>query len=174
MAALLSVSLGHGKLVVFIAQSGSRKTAFTYVICTCMLLLSSSHFWPSFSQGIGSLVCCQRSQCLQQFLWAQILHSYISIAWGSLVCVQRKKEKKTLTISNAFYYLFKQITWTSAHCSRAGDMQPAEVQQESIVSYLPLSHIAAQIYDLWTGIKWGEQVYFAEPDALKVSVLYCT
>lgn len=50
-------------------------------------------------------------------------------------------------------------------------MQPAEVQQESIVSYLPLSHIAAQIYDLWTGIKWGEQVYFADPDALKVPSL---
>ncbi|XP_020640503.3 long-chain-fatty-acid--CoA ligase ACSBG1 isoform X1 [Pogona vitticeps] len=59
------------------------------------------------------------------------------------------------------------ITWTSAHASRAGDMQPAEIQQERIVSYLPLSHIAAQIYDLWTGIKWGELVYFAEPDALK-------
>ncbi|XP_063025567.1 long-chain-fatty-acid--CoA ligase ACSBG1-like isoform X4 [Melospiza melodia melodia] len=63
------------------------------------------------------------------------------------------------------------ITWTSAHCSKAGGMQPAEVQQESIVSYLPLSHIAAQIYDLWTGIKWGEQVYFAEPDALKGSLI---
>ncbi|XP_010124917.1 PREDICTED: long-chain-fatty-acid--CoA ligase ACSBG1, partial [Chlamydotis macqueenii] len=63
------------------------------------------------------------------------------------------------------------ITWTSAYCSRVGDMQPAEVQQESIVSYLPLSHIAAQIYDLWTGIKWGEQVYFAEPDALKGSLI---
>ncbi|XP_075064497.1 long-chain-fatty-acid--CoA ligase ACSBG1 [Mixophyes fleayi] len=59
------------------------------------------------------------------------------------------------------------ITWTAAHASRAGDMQPAEIQQESIVSYLPLSHIAAQIYDLWTGIKWGEHVYFANPDALK-------
>ncbi|XP_061451471.1 long-chain-fatty-acid--CoA ligase ACSBG1 isoform X2 [Rhineura floridana] len=59
------------------------------------------------------------------------------------------------------------ITWTSAHASQAGDMQPAEIQQETIVSYLPLSHIAAQIYDLWTGIQWGEQVYFAEPDALK-------
>ncbi|XP_063782627.1 long-chain-fatty-acid--CoA ligase ACSBG1 isoform X2 [Pseudophryne corroboree] len=59
------------------------------------------------------------------------------------------------------------ITWTAAQASRAGDMQPAEIQQESIVSYLPLSHIAAQIYDLWTGIKWGEHIYFANPDALK-------
>ncbi|XP_029766605.1 long-chain-fatty-acid--CoA ligase ACSBG1 [Terrapene carolina triunguis] len=63
------------------------------------------------------------------------------------------------------------ITWTAAHASRAGDMQPAEIQQEIIVSYLPLSHIAAQIYDLWTGIKWGEQIYFAEPDALKGSLV---
>ncbi|KAM3927487.1 long-chain-fatty-acid--CoA ligase ACSBG1 [Leptodactylus fuscus] len=63
------------------------------------------------------------------------------------------------------------ITWTAAHASRAGDMQPAEIQQESIVSYLPLSHIAAQIYDLWTGIKWGEHVYFANPDALKGTLI---
>ncbi|KAG9341259.1 hypothetical protein JZ751_019700 [Albula glossodonta] len=60
------------------------------------------------------------------------------------------------------------ITWTAHHASRAGDMQPADTKQESLVSYLPLSHIAAQIYDLWTGIQWGELVYFAQPDALKV------
>lgn len=47
-------------------------------------------------------------------------------------------------------------------------MQPADTKQESLVSYLPLSHIAAQIYDLWAGIQWGELVYFAQPDALKV------
>uniref|UniRef100_A0A4W6DDP8 Long-chain-fatty-acid--CoA ligase ACSBG1 n=1 Tax=Lates calcarifer TaxID=8187 RepID=A0A4W6DDP8_LATCA len=57
------------------------------------------------------------------------------------------------------------ITWTANHASRAGDMQPADTKQESLVSYLPLSHIAAQMYDLWTGIHWGELVYFAQPDA---------
>ncbi|XP_076781372.1 long-chain-fatty-acid--CoA ligase ACSBG1 isoform X2 [Arvicanthis niloticus] len=59
------------------------------------------------------------------------------------------------------------ITWTARYGSQAGDIQPAEVQQEVVVSYLPLSHIAAQIYDLWTGIQWGAQVCFADPDALK-------
>ncbi|XP_077730799.1 long-chain-fatty-acid--CoA ligase ACSBG1 isoform X1 [Canis aureus] len=63
------------------------------------------------------------------------------------------------------------ITWTARYGSQAGDIQPAEVQQEVVVSYLPLSHIAAQIYDLWTGIQWGAQVCFAEPDALKGSLL---
>ncbi|XP_047452923.1 long-chain-fatty-acid--CoA ligase ACSBG1 isoform X2 [Mugil cephalus] len=63
------------------------------------------------------------------------------------------------------------ITWTASNASRAGDMQPADCKQESLVSYLPLSHIAAQIYDLWTGIQWGELVYFAQPDALKGSLV---
>nr|XP_046249054.1 long-chain-fatty-acid--CoA ligase ACSBG1 [Scatophagus argus] len=63
------------------------------------------------------------------------------------------------------------ITWTAGHASRAGDLQPADTRQESLVSYLPLSHIAAQIYDLWTGIQWGELVYFAQPDALKGSLI---
>ncbi|XP_056120905.1 long-chain-fatty-acid--CoA ligase ACSBG1 [Rhinichthys klamathensis goyatoka] len=63
------------------------------------------------------------------------------------------------------------ITWTAHHASRAGDMESAEIRQESLVSYLPLSHIAAQIYDLWTGIQWGEQVFFAQPDALKGSLV---
>ncbi|XP_055969998.1 long-chain-fatty-acid--CoA ligase ACSBG1 [Sorex fumeus] len=63
------------------------------------------------------------------------------------------------------------ITWTARYGSQAGDIQPAEVQQEVVVSYLPLSHIAAQIYDLWTGIQWGAQVCFAEPDALKGSLV---
>ncbi|KAM9376062.1 long-chain-fatty-acid--CoA ligase ACSBG2 [Pholidichthys leucotaenia] len=63
------------------------------------------------------------------------------------------------------------ITWTAIHASRAGDLQPPDNQQESLVSYLPLSHIAAQIYDLWTGIHWGGLVYFAQPDALKGSLI---
>ncbi|MEJ1275147.1 acyl-CoA synthetase bubblegum family member 1 [Cricetulus griseus] len=64
-----------------------------------------------------------------------------------------------------------KITWTARYGSQAGDIQPAEVQQEVVVSYLPLSHIAAQIYDLWTGIQWGAQVCFADPDALKGSLV---
>ncbi|KAM8784031.1 long-chain-fatty-acid--CoA ligase ACSBG1 isoform 2-T2 [Rhynchonycteris naso] len=63
------------------------------------------------------------------------------------------------------------ITWTARYGSQAGSIHPAEVQQEVVVSYLPLSHIAAQIYDLWTGIQWGAQVCFAEPDALKGSLV---
>ncbi|XP_027696348.1 long-chain-fatty-acid--CoA ligase ACSBG1 isoform X5 [Vombatus ursinus] len=63
------------------------------------------------------------------------------------------------------------ITWTAKFGSRAGDIQPAEIQQEVVVSYLPLSHIAAQMYDLWTGIQWGANICFAEPDALKTSLV---
>ncbi|XP_064336738.1 long-chain-fatty-acid--CoA ligase ACSBG1 isoform X1 [Camelus dromedarius] len=63
------------------------------------------------------------------------------------------------------------ITWTAHHSSQAGGIRPSEVQQEVVVSYLALSHIAAQFYDLWTGLQWGAQICFAEPDALKGSLL---
>lgn len=40
---------------------------------------------------------------------------------------------------------------------------------EVIVSYLPLSHIAAQILDIFLPLMGGLSVYFAQPDAMKVS-----
>lgn len=43
--------------------------------------------------------------------------------------------------------------------------------QESVVSYLPLSHIAAQMIDIWLPIAFGVQTFFAQPDALKVSFI---
>lgn len=36
-----------------------------------------------------------------------------------------------------------------------------------MVTYLPLSHIAGQIVDIYISMKYGA-VYFAKPDALKV------
>ncbi|XP_042796696.1 long-chain-fatty-acid--CoA ligase ACSBG1 isoform X1 [Panthera leo] len=62
------------------------------------------------------------------------------------------------------------VTWTARHCSQAGGIQAAEVRQEVVVSYLPLSHIAAQFYDLWAGIRCGAHICFAEPDALQGSL----
>ena len=45
-------------------------------------------------------------------------------------------------------------------------MEAAEV----FVSYLPLSHVAAQILDIFIPLIYAVTVYFAQPDALKVSV----
>ncbi|XP_006011546.1 long-chain-fatty-acid--CoA ligase ACSBG2-like isoform X2 [Latimeria chalumnae] len=59
------------------------------------------------------------------------------------------------------------VTWTAALAGRLGTMRPAEKKQEVIVSYLPLSHIGGQLLDIWIGISLGVLVYFAEPDALK-------
>ncbi|XP_050542997.1 long-chain-fatty-acid--CoA ligase ACSBG2-like isoform X2 [Daktulosphaira vitifoliae] len=46
-----------------------------------------------------------------------------------------------------------------------------EQGKEVLVSYLPLSHVAAQITDIFCVIKLGGQVYFAEKDALKGSLV---
>ena len=39
---------------------------------------------------------------------------------------------------------------------------------EVVLSYLPLSHVAAQIVDIYCPLLYAASVYFAQPDALKV------
>ncbi|XP_006869082.1 PREDICTED: long-chain-fatty-acid--CoA ligase ACSBG2-like [Chrysochloris asiatica] len=43
--------------------------------------------------------------------------------------------------------------------------------QEVIVSYLPLSCITSQLFDVWVSIAVGGTLYFAQPDALRGSLL---
>ncbi len=49
--------------------------------------------------------------------------------------------------------------------------QHSDLQDERIVSYLPLSHIAAQIADYLTNLRYRACIYFARPDALQGSLV---
>ncbi|NXB68752.1 ACBG2 ligase, partial [Struthidea cinerea] len=63
------------------------------------------------------------------------------------------------------------LTWTAAAAGRFIMLSDALDRQEQVVSYLPLSHIAAQMSDIWSAMTFGVQVYFAQPDALKGSLV---
>lgn len=63
------------------------------------------------------------------------------------------------------------LTWTAFTTSRHLSLSEGDVSQECVVSYLPLSHIAAQITDIWVPMKIGAQAHFAMPDALKGSLV---
>ncbi|XP_022047181.1 long-chain-fatty-acid--CoA ligase ACSBG2-like [Acanthochromis polyacanthus] len=56
------------------------------------------------------------------------------------------------------------MTWTATTAaklvSKSGD-------NEVLISYLPLSHVAAQMIDIWVCMSLGGTTYFADPDALK-------
>ncbi|XP_041272696.1 long-chain-fatty-acid--CoA ligase ACSBG2 isoform X2 [Onychostruthus taczanowskii] len=63
------------------------------------------------------------------------------------------------------------LTWTAVVAARSIMLSDAHNRQEEVVSYLPLSHIAAQMCDIWAAMALGVQVYFAQPDALKGSLV---
>ncbi|XP_061385887.1 long-chain-fatty-acid--CoA ligase ACSBG2 isoform X2 [Danaus plexippus] len=57
------------------------------------------------------------------------------------------------------------LTWDAfAISERCGDLKPT---LDKIVSYLPLSHVAAQVVDIYATLTNAIEVYFARPDALK-------
>jgi len=59
------------------------------------------------------------------------------------------------------------ITWTARNmCSNYFDLG----HKDRLVSYLPLSHIAASLIDIYCIIHMGGCTYFAQPDALKGSL----
>ncbi|XP_064424686.1 long-chain-fatty-acid--CoA ligase ACSBG2 isoform X3 [Latimeria chalumnae] len=62
------------------------------------------------------------------------------------------------------------LTWTALVAGSTIRLREATEFQEVVVSYLPLSHIAAQMVDIWLPMKFGAVTYFAQPDALKGSL----
>ncbi|XP_030583871.1 long-chain-fatty-acid--CoA ligase ACSBG2 [Archocentrus centrarchus] len=63
------------------------------------------------------------------------------------------------------------LTWTAYSTGKHVNLTEATQSQEVVVSYLPLSHIAAQMVDIWITMKIGAMTYFAQPDALKGSLV---
>ncbi|CAH1639733.1 unnamed protein product [Spodoptera littoralis] len=61
------------------------------------------------------------------------------------------------------------LTWDAYSISeRVGDLQPT---YDRIISFLPLSHVAAQVVDIYTTLSNAIPVFFAQPDALKGSLV---
>ncbi|XP_029294937.1 long-chain-fatty-acid--CoA ligase ACSBG2-like isoform X2 [Cottoperca gobio] len=60
------------------------------------------------------------------------------------------------------------LTWT---VSSAASMVNIKYAEEVMVSYLPLSHVAAQLLDMWMCMYFAMTTYFADPDALKGSLV---
>ncbi|ETE62799.1 Long-chain-fatty-acid--CoA ligase ACSBG2, partial [Ophiophagus hannah] len=65
----------------------------------------------------------------------------------------------------------KGITWTARAAGDYVHLKTALEGQESVISYLPLSHVAAQMIDIWLPVTFGVETYFAQPDALKGSLV---
>ncbi|XP_044900448.1 long-chain-fatty-acid--CoA ligase ACSBG2-like isoform X2 [Felis catus] len=60
------------------------------------------------------------------------------------------------------------ITWTTETAAQTLSCKCPPEEQEVLVSYLPLSYLTAQLFDVWVSISVAGALYFAQPDALRV------
>ncbi|XP_065912809.1 long-chain-fatty-acid--CoA ligase ACSBG2-like isoform X2 [Dysidea avara] len=60
------------------------------------------------------------------------------------------------------------VTWM---CNRVIQYTKASMGAEHFVSYLPLSHIASQLIDIYVPLSSAGTVWFAQPDAMKGSLI---
>jgi len=60
------------------------------------------------------------------------------------------------------------LTWT---CASAVETYRIQFEEGIMVTYLPLSHIVAQLVDIWLVISGGGTIHFTDKDALKGSLL---
>ena len=74
-----------------------------------------------------------------------------------------------LTIGYPVLYSFDTAVWY--HNTTFVQSVKLEDAKERILSYLPLSHIAALVVDAYSATLVGSTVHFAEPDALKSSLV---
>ncbi|XP_006170352.2 long-chain-fatty-acid--CoA ligase ACSBG2-like [Tupaia chinensis] len=73
--------------------------------------------------------------------------------------------------SKAVMLSHDNITWTTAATIQSLCYKCPPEGQEVLVNYLPLSYIGAQIFDMWVAISVAGALYFAQPDALKGSLM---
>uniref|UniRef100_A0A8D2DUI2 long-chain-fatty-acid--CoA ligase n=1 Tax=Sciurus vulgaris TaxID=55149 RepID=A0A8D2DUI2_SCIVU len=63
------------------------------------------------------------------------------------------------------------ITWTTAAAVQSLCYKCPPEGQEVLVSYLPLSYIGAQIFDMWVAILVAGTLYFAPPEAGRMGMI---
>ena len=56
-------------------------------------------------------------------------------------------------------------------CNRVLQETKSKRGEERVISYLPLSHVATQLLDIYFPLAGGASVWFAQPDALKVCII---
>lgn len=56
-------------------------------------------------------------------------------------------------------------------CRRVRQYVNCVIGEEHVVSYLPLSHVATQLLDIYTTMVSAGTCWFAQPDALKGSLI---
>lgn len=99
--------------------------------------------------------------------------SHDNVSLSSFLHKQTLSNNVPLPLSLSFTLLplfsHTQLMWM---CHRIMEQSTFRIGMEHIISYLPLSHIATQLLDIFTMLSCAGTCWFAQPDAFKGSLLH--
>nr|XP_011748693.1 long-chain-fatty-acid--CoA ligase ACSBG2 [Macaca nemestrina] len=131
-------------------DSTERPTLKAIIITDCNEGEQHLYSWDDFMELGGSIADTQ----LEQVIQSQKANQCAVLIYTS----------GTTGMPKGVMLSHDNITWMAGAVAK--DFKLTE-KHETVVSYLPLSHIAAQMMDIWVPIKIGALTYFAQADALK-------
>ena len=121
----------------------------------------------------------ERPQSIKVITWNEFLHHGSSQSEYESTVYQRMEEQVPGMCCNIVYtsgttgnpkgvmLTHDNMTFTLSRMLSGWEDQDIEFGQERCVSYLPLSHSAAQINDIMSNLVARTQLFFARPDALQ-------
>jgi len=123
-------------------------------------------YFGLFSSCTHSVTSIHLNLTLTFSMTLSLLLRYWRLFGRSVHCSKLASYTETKFAATYRSCVIVQLVWTSYQCRTRLGVEFG--QPWKIVSYLPLSHVAAEVSDIFSPIVVAATVYFAEPDALKV------
>jgi len=161
----------HSKAEVIVVE-GNKQLAKYADIGNSMPHVKALVVWGEGIDGLVAAKCGRPVYSWDDFLTlgAGVQENEVDARWANIRpghCASLIYTSGTTGAPKAVMISHDNLTWTSRNII---DHYMTLNHTDRVVSYLPLSHIAAQLIDIHCVMALGGAVYFAQPDALKGSL----
>ncbi len=162
----------HSKAQVVVVEGNKHLQKYAEIASTLPHLKAIVVWGEPIDQSLASKITTTHIFCWDDFLniGSELTDSVVNPRWASIRpgnCCTLIYTSGTTGPPKAVMISHDNLTWTARNII---EHYMDANHEDRAVSYLPLSHIAAQLNDIHCVMALGASIWFAQPDALKGSL----